>query len=57
MEIKNCKNGQIVKIDNDVETLYKVLKIEGSKATLSKQNMSDEHLIANIANLIFISNS
>lgn len=57
MEIKEIKIGQIVLIDKDPETLYKVLKIDGGKATLSKVCKPNEQIIANIANLSLLINS
>jgi hypothetical protein len=57
MEIKEIKIGQIVFIDYDSVTLYKVLEINGGKATLGKVSKPDEQIIANIANLSLVINS
>lgn len=57
MEIKEIKVGQIVLLDADAETQYKVLKINGGKATICELLRPKKELVANISNLILLLNS
>jgi len=54
MEIKEIKVGQIVRIDHDGETQYKVLEIRGGKANLCEVLRPANKLVANISNLVLL---
>jgi len=57
METKEIRVGQIVLLDHDPETQFKVLKINGGKATICELLRLDKKLVANISNLILLVNS
>ena len=51
METKEIRVGQIVLINHDKETLYKVIEINGGKATLHKLEEERHKTEATISNL------
>lgn len=57
MEIKEIKVGQIVLLERDPTTQYKVLTINGGKATICELLKPKKELVANISNLILLVNS
>ena len=57
MEIKEIKVGQIVLLDHDRETQFKVLTKNGGKATICELLRPEKELVANISNLILLVNS
>lgn len=57
MEIKEIRVGQIVLHDNDPETQFKVLKINGGKATICELLRPDNKMVANTSNLILLGDS
>ena len=57
MEIKEIRVGQIVLLDHDPETQFKVLTINGGKATICELLRPEKIMVANISNLILLVNS
>jgi hypothetical protein len=57
MEIKEIRVGQIVLIDHDTITHYKVLEIKGGKANICELLRPEKKMVANISNLILLVNS
>ena len=57
MEIKEIRVGQIVMLDHDPKTQFKVLSINGCKATICELLKPKKELVANISNLILLVNS
>lgn len=51
METKEIRVGQIVLMNHDEETLYKVIEINGGKATLHKLEEERHKTEATISNL------